>query len=198
MSTRHTTFSSALRTSTIAAVLVIVPVACSSTPSSTDATPQAAATTVAPTSTPAAPSSSAIPTTANVVPITDALGGLPSGVAGDMPQGKFVVEITDADLVAVNVAPHAFAEDHGTYTWTFLDGQWDFSQVAPNPLLNPTSNGTYVVNGDHMTLNVAADYGPQEFTWAANPDGSIQLTAQASTSAEWAAMLGSHALMPVP
>ena len=103
--------------------------------------------------------------------------GLPAGVAGDLPNGVYRDETTDADLNAVNVPEDTWAEAHGTYTWTLIDGSWSVSPTAPNPIQYPTAQGVYVVAGDHITFHLADSFGPQEFTWAVDADDSLVLAA---------------------
>ncbi|MEY2401909.1 MAG: hypothetical protein QOJ08_2020, partial [Ilumatobacteraceae bacterium] len=124
--------------------------------------------------------------------------GLPPGVPGDLPNGVYRVETTDADLDAVNVPEEDWQEGHGTYTWTLLDGSWSFSQTAPNPLQFPTASGVYIVDGDHVSFLLPADFNPQEFTWTVDSDGSLVLTALPSTSNFFAAVLAAHPLVLVP
>jgi hypothetical protein len=138
-------------------------------------------------------------TTATVSPATtlSPTAGLPRGVSGDLPNGVYRVEITDADLEAVNVPRDSWAESHGTYTWTMQDGSWSFIQTASNPIQNPTAEGTYVVDGNHVTVLIANDFGPQEFTWSVDGDGSLVLTALPTTDHFFAAMLAAHPLVLV-
>jgi hypothetical protein len=124
--------------------------------------------------------------------------GLPAGVAGDLPNGVYQVETTDADLDAVNVPQDSWAESHGTYTWTLQDGSWRFLQTASNPIQNPTAQGVYVVAGDHVTFHLADSFGPQEFTWTVDADGSLLLTALPSTDNLFAAVLAAHPLALMP
>jgi hypothetical protein len=139
-------------------------------------------------------------TVASVAPATtlSPTAGLPAGVAGDLPNGVYRVSVTDADLDAVNVPPDAWEESHGTYEWTLQDGSWSFSQTATNPIKFPTASGVYVVDGDHVTFHIANDFGPQDFTWTVDTDGSLVLTAQPSTDSLFAAVLAAHPLVVVP
>jgi hypothetical protein len=136
-------------------------------------------------------------TTVAPLPTLSATAGLPAGVAGDLPNGVYRVETTDADLDAVNVPEDTWPESHGTYTWTLQDGSWKFVQTATNPILYPTAEGVYVVEGDHVTFLIANDFGPQEFTWAVDSAGSLVLTAQPSTDNYFAAVLAAHPLVLV-
>ena len=124
--------------------------------------------------------------------------GLPLGVPGDLPNGVYRVETTDADLEAVNVPQDSWAESHGTYTWTLRDGSWNVLQTASNPIQNPTAQGVYVVAGDHVTFYLADSFGPQEFRWSVDSDGSLVLTALPSTDNLFAALLAAHPLVLVP
>ncbi len=139
-------------------------------------------------------------TVATVAPATSLslTAGLPLGVPGDLPNGVYRVETTDADLEAVNVPQDSWAEGHGTYTWTLQDGSWSVLQTASNPIQNPTAEGVYVVEGDHVTFLIANDFGPQEFTWSVDADRSLVLTALPSTDNYFAAMLAAHPLALVP
>lgn len=180
-------------------VLMAIPVlliGCSSS-GATD-TSAAAPTTVVTTTIPA----TTIPATtvAAVAPATtlSPTAGLPAGVAGDLPNGVYRAETTDADLKAVNVPPDTWAESHGTYTWTLRDGSWSFLQTAPNPIQFPTAEGVYVVDGNKVTFLIANDFGPQEFTWEVDSAGSLLLSAQPSTDNYFAAVLAAHPLVLVP
>ena len=133
---------------------------------------------------------------------TTTTNGLPGKLArypkpepGDFPDGVFAVDITDADLAAVN--DHNVSEDHGHYVWTFAQGIWSYAQTADTTLQNPTDTGTYAVHGTHVYFYGAPEDPGQDFLWTANPDGSLTLTYQASTRPEWASALGSHPLVPV-
>jgi len=139
-------------------------------------------------------------TVVSVAPATtlSPTAGLPAGVAGDLPNGVYRVETTDADLDAVNVPTDTWTENHGTYTWTLKDGSWSFVQTAQNPIQNPTALGVYVVDGNNVTFLMANDYRPQEFTWTVNSAGSLVLTAQPSTDNLFAAVLATHPLVLVP
>ena len=56
----------------------------------------------------------------------------------------------------------------------------------------------YVVEGDHVTFHLADSFGPQEFTWSVDGDGSLVLTALPSTDNYFAAVLAAHPLVLVP
>jgi hypothetical protein len=170
--------------------IAVLSVGCSSSDATDTST--AAPTTIAATTSPA--------TTVAPAPITtlSPTAGLPPGVPGDLPNGVYRVETTDADLEAVNVPEDSWAEGHGTYTWTLQDGSWSFLQTASNPIQFPTAEGVYVVDGDHVTFLIAHDFGPQEFTWSVDADGSLVLTALPSTDNFFAAMLAAHPLVLVP
>jgi hypothetical protein len=160
------------------------------------------------TDTSAAAPTSVVPTTSAVtaIPATTSApastlsptAGLPTGVAGDLPNGVYRAETTDADLEAVNVPADTWTENHGTYTWTLKDGSWSFLQTASNPIQNPTAEGVYVVDGNNVTFLTANDYGPQEFTWTVDSAGSLVLTALPSTDNLFAAVLAAHPLVLVP
>ncbi len=158
----------------------------------TAATVAATTMTEAATTTQAATTSEAATTTSGLPGV---LAGYPKPVPGDFPDGVFAVDITDADLAAVN--DHAVAEDHGHYVWTFAQGIWSYVQTADNPLQNPTGMGTYAVDGTHVLFYGAPDDPGQDFVWVVTPEGSLQLTYQASTTPGWSSALGSHPLIPV-
>lgn len=172
-------------------------VGCSSSGGTTD-TSAGTPTTIAAISSPA--TTSAATTVVSVAPtITlSPTAGLPAGVAGDLPNGVYRAETTDADLDAVNVPQDSWAEAHGTYTWTLQDGSWNVSQTASNPIQYPTASGVYVVDGDNVTFHLADSFGPQEFTWTVDADGSLVLTALPSTDNLFAAILAAHPLVRVP
>ena len=141
------------------------------------------------------------PTTTTTEPATTTSGlpgklaTYPKPVPGDFPDGVYTVDITDADVTAVR-EPNV-AENHGHFVWTFTQGVWKVVQTADNPLQNPTDTGTYAADGTHVFFYGASDDPGQDFIWVANPDGSLQLTYQASTTPAWSALLGSHPLIPV-
>jgi hypothetical protein len=175
-------------------ILLAIPlliVGCSSS-GSTDTSANAPTTIVATTIPPT--------TVAAVAPLTtlSPTAGLPAGVAGDLPNGVYRAETTDADLDAVNVPEDTWTENHGTYTWTLQDGSWSFLQTASNPIQNPTAEGVYVVAGDHVTFHLADSFGPQEFTWTVDSAGSLVLTSLPSTDNYFAAILAAHPLVLVP
>jgi hypothetical protein len=178
-------------------VLIAIPVLLVGCSSSGATETSAATTTVV------APTIGATATTSTVAAVAPATtlsptAGLPEGVAGDLPNGVYRAEITDADLKAVNVPADTWTEAHGTYTWTLQDGSWSFSQTAPNPLQFPTGEGVYVVDGSNVTFLIANDFGPQEFTWTVDSAGSLVLTASPSTTNFFAAVLAAHPLVLVP
>src|SRR3954453_7128035 len=191
----------------LASVLLAVPglaAGCSSTPQSSSsaaqpsvaAAPTTLATTSEPSSTTVAPATTSQPTT-TAAPASTLPGKLslyPAPVPGELPDGNYAVDITDDDLAAVG-EPNT-SENHGHYAWTLDGGVWSYVQTADNPLANPTDTGTYEVAGDHVKFFGATDDPGQDFVWALAPDGSLQLTYQASTQRAWAALLGSHPLMP--
>ena len=138
-----------------------------------------------------APTTAATPTTAAIATTTE-----PVGVPGALPDGTYRIEVTSSDLDAVNFPHYLWV---GQWEWTFLGGHWSY-QFASGTLDEPTYEGTYNVDGDHITIVIPGQlwreiYPPQEFTWRANPDGSLQFTALASTAGNWAAILASHPLV---
>src|SRR3954451_18826645 len=179
---------------------------CSSTSQSSSSAPQpsvaAAPTTLAtksePSSTTVLPATTALPTTTAATATTTTLAGklglYPAPVPGDLPDGTYTVDISNEDVAAVR-EPN-ITENHGHFVWTLDGGVWSYVQTADNPLANPTDTGTYEVAGDHVKFFGATDDPGQDFVWALMPDGSLQLTYQPSTQPAWAALLGSHPLVP--
>jgi hypothetical protein len=140
-----------------------------------------------------APTTAATPTTAAIATTTE-----PVGVPGALPDGTYRIEVTRSDLDAVNFHSYLFV---GLWEWTFLAGRWSYQFPSTSSVVQSTYEGTYNVDEDHITMVIPGQlwnelYQPQEFTWRANPDGSLQFTALASTSGNWAAILASHPLVP--
>lgn len=146
---------------------------------------------------PTQPTDVATATTGTPASTIGAVTGLPTGVPGDLPNGVYRAEITDADLDAVNVSPKDWQENHGTFTWTLNEGNWSFVQLADNPIQAPSGQGVYLVDGDRVSFLVANDLGPQDFTWSLSSDGSLVLTALPSTGSYFAAYLAAHPLVRV-
>ena len=141
------------------------------------------------------PPTASTPTTVAIATTTE-----PVGVPGDFPDGRYRVVVTSTDLAAVNARNFRLA---GTWEWTFHGGDWSYQNSSTSAMVESTYAGTYVVDGDHITFFVPGylwteKQGPNEFTWRANPDGSIQLAWLPSTNANWAAILASHPLVPTP
>ena len=139
-----------------------------------------------------APTTAATPTTAAITTTTE-----PVGVPGALPDGTYRIEVTRSDLDAVNFDSPLFV---GPWEWTFLAGHWSYQFPSKSSVVQSTYEGTYNVDGDHISMVVPGQlwnelYKPQEFTWRANPDGSLQFTALASTQRNWAAILASHPLV---
>ena len=143
----------------------------------------------------------AVAATASVVTSAQPAVAVPAGVPGNLPDGVYTVTITDTDLAAMNVAEASFADDRGTFTFTFTKGVWHVEQVADPPTAYPTGDGTYVVDGDTVKIFFAsadADRASGEpFTWKLEDDGSLVFAAEAATSTDWAAILASHPLAKV-
>jgi hypothetical protein len=139
-----------------------------------------------------APPTSSTPTTVAIATTTE-----PVGVPGALPDGTYRIEVTNSDLDAVNFHEYVFA---GTWQWTFLAGHWSYQFNSKSSVVQSTYKGTYIVDKDHISMVVPGQlwnelYKPQEFTWKANPDGSLQFTALFGTHANWAAILASHPLV---
>ena len=183
--------------STLVAIALTLASGCSSNDNTSAAatasqipTTESKATVPAPTT---APSTVPAPTTTSST-LPGKLGLYPSPIPGNLPDGDYVVDITDADLAAVG-EPN-LTENHGHYVITLARGVWSYVQTAANPLQNPTDTGTYEVAADHVKFFGATDDPGEDFVWVANADGSLKLTAQPSTQRTWAAFLGSHDLVP--
>ena len=177
----------AMAAATVVAVIGIAAIAINSLSSDDGEAPSPAAPpTIAPTPT-ATATTVAIPTTTESV-----------GVPGALPDGTYRVEITSSDLEAVNARNFRLA---GTWDWTFRGGDWSYQNTSTSAMVESTYAGTYVVDGDHITFFVPGflwteAQGPNEFTWQAHPDGSLQFTYLASTHPNWAALFASHPLVP--
>jgi hypothetical protein len=176
----------AMAAAAVVAVIGVAAIAINSLSSDGEAPSPAAPPTIAPTTT-ATPTTVAIPTTTE-----------PVGVPGALPDGTYRVEVTSSDLEAVNARNFRLA---GTWEWTFLRGDWSYQNTSTSVMVESTYKGTYVVEGNHITFFVPGflwteAQGPNEFTWRVDPDGSLQFTYLASTNANWAALFGSHPLVP--
>jgi hypothetical protein len=146
----------------------------------------------------------AVPTTAaptTAIPTTTE----PVGVPGALPDGTYRIEVAPADFLAVNAENAGGTGSYnffvGTWEWTFLGGDWSYQYDSISDGVQSTYEGTYNVDGNHITIISPGvlwmeEQEPQEFTWEANPDGSLQFTALPSTTGRWAALLASHPLVP--
>lgn len=149
----------------------------------------------------AAPTTAATPPTAAIATTTE-----PVGVPGALPDGTYRVEVAWADFQAVNAENYGGTGSYrlfvGTWEWTFRGGDWSYQYDSIfDAKVQSTYEGTYNVDGNHITIISPGvlwmeEQEPQEFTWEANPDGSLQFTALASTVSRWAALLASHPLVP--
>ena len=97
-------------------------------------------------------------------------------VAGDLPDGVYRIEVTDAMLLNAGMPTRDVAENHGLYTITLNGGRFTWNQKADNVLHGPTSgSGVYQVDGDR--LNWA--WGPEmdgyviTLTWSVREDGAL-------------------------
>lgn len=110
------------------------------------------------------------PVSCDAAPIETTPG---SDAAASALNGVYEVEITDEALAAAGVTdPDVVAENHGTFTWTLVDGTWHVDQVADNPIDNPSDDGTYTVNGDEISF-VAPGYPPDVFGFTEDADGNL-------------------------
>ena len=60
-------------------------------------------------------------------------------VAGDLPDGVYRIEVTDAMLLNAGMPTRDVAENHGVYTITLNGGRFTWNQKADNVLHGPTS-----------------------------------------------------------
>lgn len=66
--------------------------------------------------------------------------------------GRYRVEITDADLEAAGVPEAEWLENHGTFTWNISAGQMTYHQQARNPLHNPSEEFYLSLSGEQAML----------------------------------------------
>ena len=138
--------------------------------------------------------------TTSVAPATTATGlaiTVPVGVPGELLDGVYRVTITDDDLAAVNVPADAFAQERGTYTYTFKGGEWSYEKDPPTG--DAQLEGTYVVDGGNVLFYYrAADASPDPdpFTWNVGDGGALVFHFLPATSG-MSAQLGSHPLEKV-
>lgn len=98
--------------------------------------------------------------------------------------GRYRVEITDADLQAAGVPESGWAENHGTYTWVIANGRMSFHQAALNPLNNPTEEYYLTVRGQQAMLmhRPAGGSAPSHQdvlwigTWSRDQDGTLRFS----------------------
>lgn len=140
---------------------------------------------------------------------------LPQGVPGDLPDGAYRVEITEADLAAVpapdDLRDTVTAENVGTYTWHLSAGRFRGDQQADPPPVIPEIEGTYVVEGDTvtfyfpsgMTFDLAAADSDQlppapveKFRWKRASDGALRFTPLDGVDPLAAAVIASHSWRP--
>jgi TRAP-type C4-dicarboxylate transport system substrate-binding protein len=101
-----------------------------------------------------------------------------SGSEASALNGVYRYEVTDEALIAAGVTrPAQIADNHGTYTWTLVDGTWHFDQVADNPLTDPSQDGSYVVNGDVITFSDPLFPPGEQFRFTQDADGNLTLEA---------------------
>ena len=91
--------------------------------------------------------------------------------------GVYTLVVTDEALSAAGVVePGLVAENHGTFTWTLLDGTWRYDQVADNRLDNSSDDGTFTVNGDQISF-VSPGFPPNVYRFTQDADGNLMLEA---------------------
>lgn len=98
--------------------------------------------------------------------------------------GRYRVQITDADLAAAAVPKSGWAENHGTYTWVIAAGRMSFHQVAPNPLRNPDEEFYLTLRGQQaMLMSRPADGSAPSHedvlwigTWSRDEDGTLRFS----------------------
>lgn len=98
--------------------------------------------------------------------------------------GRYRVEITDADLDAAGVPQGNWAENHGTYTWVIADGRMSSHVVAPNPQHNSGEDFYLTLRGQQaMLMSRRADRSePTDRdvlwigTWSRDQDGTLRFS----------------------
>ena len=120
----------------------------------------------------------------NDVPAPEDLAPWPVSDDPSPLDGRYRVEITDADLAAARVAESWWPENHGTYTWTIADGVMAYDQIAQNPLENPTETFHITVRGDQVMLMTPPADGSAPTnnnvifiaTWSREDDGTLRFS----------------------
>lgn len=98
--------------------------------------------------------------------------------------GRYRVQITDADLEAAGVPATEWAENHGTYTWDVANGRMTSHVVAPNPQRNPSEDLYLTLRGQQAMLmsRPANGSAPTDgdviwiATWSLDQDGTLRFT----------------------
>ena len=103
-----------------------------------------------------------------------------SGTAASALNGVYQYEVTDEALIAAGVTdPYLIGDNHGTFTWTLLDGTYRWEQTADNQLSSgsntASADGTYVVNGDEITFSDPLFPPGERFRFTQDDDGNLTL-----------------------
>ena len=99
---------------------------------------------------------------------------------GDLPDGVYRIEVTDAMLLDAGMPASDVPENHGVYTFTLSGGRYSWNQKADNVLNGATEGtGVYEVHGDRLTWLWGTEMGNYAvaLTWSVRDDGALVLQA---------------------
>jgi TRAP-type C4-dicarboxylate transport system substrate-binding protein len=117
-------------------------------------------------------------------PVIDATTLVPDG--GDLPNGIYRVEFTDAFLTANGVTD--VPEEHGVWTFRLENGHWTMDQVADNPLKNSHLTGEYQVKDREMFWMIDNDSSGRlggDLIWSVNARGDLGFETAPGAEANW-------------
>jgi TRAP-type C4-dicarboxylate transport system substrate-binding protein len=95
---------------------------------------------------------------------------VPTG--GELPDGVYRVEFTDAYLEDQGLSPEMIGINHGVWTITLRGGRFDVDQVASD--LTDQFEGTYAAKGNELVWVPYPDEPPLRVTWRVSADGSLE------------------------
>ena len=105
--------------------------------------------------------------------------------SGDLPNGSYRVEFTDAFLRDNGVQD--LQEEHGVWTFTLEDGHWTMHQIADNPLRNADLSGEFEVVGRelHWTIDNDVNPGVDHLFWSIDGRGDLGFSYRPGVERNW-------------